>query len=114
MVKWYVKAYTSKGCSITYIFLSIWAILFLGVLAVLFKTEKYGNIGISKDEDIDKYFKVCLYACIAYVILLLLCIFNFVWRSSHPFPKEANAVVASQRFRAPKEFGIESVPTDQL
>ena len=116
MVNGFVKAYTNRGCSATYIFLSVWAIIFLGILAILFKTEKYGNIGVtpSDSEELDKYYKICLYACIAYVVLLFLCVINFVWRTTHPFPKGTDNATASQRLQRPSDFGIETMPTDQI
>jgi len=78
---------TGVGCSICCIAISIWAIIFFGVLTLLFKSGKAGNMGhVEHDNTVNA--QTCLNVVIMYIVLLLYCSIQLYYRKSHPFPPE--------------------------
>ena len=91
MTNFCVKCYTSVCCSIFYLVISAWGIIFLGILAILFGLHKSGNIGDFKNTDEENcqamYIAVCIYVVLAIFYAIVL-----KYRLSHPFPDDSKPV----------------------
>ena len=111
MVNSCVRCCFGVGYGGFYIFISIWGILFLGLLGILLKTGHEGNIGIeySKGEDKDKlnseYGDVMLITVGIYLAFVIGCSINIWYRLKHPWPVVVDAD-ANKQFSAigPKNF----------
>lgn len=82
-----VKCYTSVGCSICYIVISVWAILMLGILAILFGIHKQGNLGEIENTDAENARTLWINVIIYFIICVLSSI-SLVYRIKHPFEDE--------------------------
>ena len=82
-----VKCYTSVFCSACYIVLSLWGIIFLGILSALFSCHKQGNIGEFTRTDEENSQSMWI-ATILYFVLLIVCAVILKYRLGHPFPDE--------------------------
>ena len=87
MTNFCVKCYTSVFCSACYIFISIWGIIFLGIIAALLQADKAGDIGLHHDQATPMWIATGLY-----VALLIICAIILKYRLSHPFPNEDEKV----------------------
>lgn len=84
-----VRCCCGTACAICWVAIGIWAFFFLGVLALLFKNGKQGNIGHFSKSAKDNAKNIFI-TWIIYVVLTILCGINFFYRSKHPFPVEEN------------------------
>ena len=80
-----VKCYTSVCCSVFYLVISVWGIIFLGILAILFGLHKQGNIGEFHNTD-EENCQAMYIAVILYVVLAIAYAIILKYRLSHPFP----------------------------
>lgn len=82
-----VKCYTSVGCSVCYIVISVWAIIMLGILAILFGVHKRGDLGELKNTD-EENCKTLWINVIIYFIICVLSAISLAYRLKHPFEEE--------------------------
>jgi hypothetical protein len=87
MVNACLKCCCGVGCAACWIFIGVWAFFFLGILALLFKLHKSGNIGHFKFEDSENA-TVLLVTWIIYLALTVFCAFNLKYRLANPWPEE--------------------------
>ena len=73
------------GCAACWIFIGIWAIIMLGILAILFSKHKQGNIGDFKRSDSENA-TTLLITVIIYFVLTIFCSWNLRYRLKNPFP----------------------------
>ena len=85
----FVRCFCGKGCAICWIAIGIWAFFLLGILAILFKLEKQGNIG-HYTKGPQENAKVMFITWCIYVVLTILCGINLYYRTKHPFPPKEN------------------------
>ena len=115
-----VRCYCGVPYAACYIFISIWGILFLGVMGILLKTGHKGNIGIEYERGVDekkednRYGNVMLITVAMYFVLCVGCAFNIWWRLRNPWPEEENKDEQKQ-FSAigPKNFEDEEKEDDK-
>jgi hypothetical protein len=102
------------GCAACWIFIGVWAFFFLGILALLFKLNKAGNIGHFKYDDSENA-TVLLITWIIYVVLTVFCAFNLHYRLKHPWPEEGEPAQNADGFTAIGDQGeaISEVTTAQ-
>ena len=110
MVNSCVRCCFGVGYSGFYIFISVWGVLFLGVLGILMKTGHEGNIGIEykrgqEDEMRNKYGDIMLITVGIYLAFCIGCAVNIWYRLRHPWPDVVDPKLEEQ-FRAigPKNF----------
>ena len=121
MVNSCVKCCFGVGYGGFYIFISIWGVLFLGLLGILLKTGHEGNIGIEYKKDDDKkkvndeYGNIMLITVGIYLAFIIGCSINIWYRSKHPWPVEEEKDAHAQ-FSAigPKNFEKEDADPTQL
>lgn len=115
MVNGCVKCLCGVGYGACYIFIGVWGIIMLGIMGILMKKNKEGNIGIEypKDADIPKlknqYANTLLWTVLIYFVIVVFCIGNVWYRVGHPWKEEVDPNAAKQ-FSAigPKNFEIET------
>ena len=89
MVNSFTRCFCGKVCAICWIAIGVWAFFFLGILAILFKFEKQGNIGHFKKGPQENALVMFVTWCI-YLALTIFCAINLYYRSKHPFPPNEN------------------------
>ena len=82
-----VRCLTGVGYSICWIAISIWAILFFGVLGILFHFHKSGNLG-HLDPDDENHKMRSIYVVLIYIVLLIYCSFQLWYRKKNPYPED--------------------------
>ena len=91
MVNPCVKCYTSVCCSVFYLVIGIWGIIFLGILSILFGLHKQGNIGHFSNTD-EQNCQAMYIAVILYFVLTIAYVIILRYRLNHPFPSEEQAL----------------------
>ena len=97
----FVRCLCGTTCAICWIAIGIWAFFFLGILALLFKLGKQGNIGHFSLSDAENARNI-FWAWFIYVFLTIFCAFNFWYRSKYPFPpkEDEEAIKKKNQFSA--------------
>jgi hypothetical protein len=88
MVNSCVRCCCGTGCAICWIVIGIWGFFFLGIIALLFKLGKTGNIGHYTKDKYGEYATTLLITWIIYIVLTIACGINLGYRLRHPFPEE--------------------------
>lgn len=79
------------GCAVCWIFIGIWGVIMLGILAILFASGKKGNIGDFDDKDNKKHATTLFVVAGIYLVLTVFCSWNLNYRLKHPFPPKAGS-----------------------
>ncbi|EAY21769.1 hypothetical protein TVAG_237950 [Trichomonas vaginalis G3] len=88
MCKCCIATYTSVGCAACYIVISVWGIVMLGIMALLFGPIGHpGNIGDLVHTDKENC-RTLWINVILYFVLCVLCTFTLFYRLKHPFQEE--------------------------
>jgi hypothetical protein len=79
--------------------IGIWGFFFLGIIALLFKLGKTGNIGHYSKDKYGEYATTLFITCInilIYVMLTIGCGVNLGYRLRYPFPEEEDEDAAKK------------------
>lgn len=81
-----VRCYTSVGCAACYVVISVWGIVMLGIMAILFGIDKAGNIGdLNRNHTRKDNTKTLWINVIIYFIVCILSSISLCYRLKHPF-----------------------------